>query len=212
MNPSLAVADTEEQHGLVEAIAGLLARQWGADTARKLIGGGPFRHLGHMVSYAAHQTSPDGPRGIASYPWGWLVDYKPITYLNINPARPSAGLANVHPAVHFLGLISPPILLLALPALALAAAGALRGRLGPGRELATLALAWFAGTFVPFVLLSLFWSRTSYLYYMVIVMPGFYVAAAWLLTTINRWPRMTALWVICVIAAAVIAYPLTPLP
>ena len=182
------------------------------DTARKLIGGGPFRHLGHMVSYAAHQTSPDGPRGIASYPWGWLVDYKPITYLNVNPARPAAGLDHVHPAVHFLGLISPPILLLALPALALAAAGALRGRLGPGRELATLALAWFAGTFVPFVLLSLFWSRTSYLYYMVIVMPGFYVAAAWLLTTINRWPRMTALWVICVIAAAVIAYPLTPLP
>jgi dolichyl-phosphate-mannose-protein mannosyltransferase len=182
------------------------------DTARKLIGGGPFRHLGHMVSYAAHQTSPHGPRGIASYPWGWLVDYKPITYLNVNPGRPAVGLDHVHPAVHFLGLISPPILLLALPALALAAAGALRGRLGPGRELATLALAWFAGTFVPFVLLSLFWSRTSYLYYMVIVMPGLYVAAAWLLTTVNRWPRIAALWVTCVIAAAVVAYPLTPLP
>ena len=38
-----------------------------------------------------------------------------------------------------------------------------------------LGLAWFAGTFVPFVLLSLIDSRTSYLYYMVIVMPGIYV-------------------------------------
>ena len=182
------------------------------DTARKLVGGGPLGHLGHMVSYAAHQTSPHGPRGIASYPWGWLVDYKPITYLNVNPARPTPGLYDVHPAVHFLGLISPPILLLALPALALAAASELRGRIGPERELMSLALAWFAGTFVPFVLLSVLWSRTSYLYYMVIVMPGLYVAAAWALTTINRWQRLTAVWVLLVIATAVVTYPLTPLP
>jgi len=182
------------------------------DTARKLVGGGPLGHLGHMVSYAAHQTSPHGPRGIASYPWGWLVDYKPITYLNVNPARPSPGLYDVHPAVHFLGLISPPILLLALPALVLAAAGALRARVGPDRELATLAIAWFAGTFGPFVALSLLLSRTSYLYYMVIVMPGLYLAAAWTLTRINRWPRLTAAWALCVVASAVIAYPLTPLP
>ena len=31
---------------------------------------------------------------------------------------------------------------------------------------------------MPFVLLSLFESRTSYLYYMVIVMPGIYLAVA----------------------------------
>ena len=182
------------------------------DTARKLVGGGPLGHFGHMVSYAAHQTSPHGPRGIASYPWGWLIDYKPITYLNVNPARPSPGLYDVHPAVHFLGLISPPILLLALPALVLAAAGALRARVGLDRELARLAIAWFAGTFGPFVALSLLLSRTSYLYYMVIVMPGLYLAAAWMLTRINRWPRLTAAWVLCVVASAVIAYPLTPLP
>ena len=35
-----------------------------------------------------------------------------------------------------------------------------------------VALAWFAGTWLPFAALSLFWQRTSYLYYMVIVMPG----------------------------------------
>ena len=81
----------------------------------KLVTGGPFAHLGHMLSYAAAQTSPHGPQGIASYPFGWLVDYKPITYLNINPSKPSAGLIGVHPAVHFLGLISPPILLVGVP-------------------------------------------------------------------------------------------------
>src|SRR5437588_3751794 len=101
------------------AVLDRLARPYD-DTARALIARNPFAHLAHMASYAAHQTSPSGPRGIASYPWTWLVDYKPITYLNVNPARPSPGLYHVHPAVHFLGLISPPILLLALPAIFLA--------------------------------------------------------------------------------------------
>ena len=40
--------------------------------AGKLVTGGPFGHLRHMLSYAAHQTSPHGPHGIASYPWEWL--------------------------------------------------------------------------------------------------------------------------------------------
>jgi predicted membrane-bound dolichyl-phosphate-mannose-protein mannosyltransferase len=182
------------------------------DATRKLVSGGPFGHLGHMIRYAAQQTSPHGPRGIASYPWGWLVDYKPITYLNVNPARPAVGLFDVHPAVHFLGLISPPILLLALPALALAARTAMPRRIGPDHNLAILAVAWFAGTFLPFVVLSVVWKRTSYLYYMVIVMPGLYVAAGWLLTKTRRWPRVKVLWFLSVLAAAVLAYPFTPLP
>lgn len=182
------------------------------DAARKLVTGGVLGHIGHMISYAAQQTSPGGPRGIASYPWGWLVDYKTIVYLNVNPARPAPGLYDVHPAVHFLGLISPPILLVALPALGLAGWRALRRRGGPAAELPLLAIAWFAGTFLPFVLLSLVWQRTSYIYYMVIVMPGLYAAVAWLMPRLLSWPRLTWLWVGCVAAAAVIAYPFTPLP
>jgi len=192
------------------AVLDRIAAPYDPSTGRT-VGGGPLGHLGHMISYAAQQTSPHGPRGIASYPWGWLVDYKPIVYLNVNPARPAPGLYHVHPTVHFLGLISPPILLLALPALVLAGRSIFARRTEPGGELAALAVSWFAGTYVPFVLLSLFWSRTSYLYYMVIVMPGMYAAAAWLLPRLCRWPRLTAVWIACVVAAAVIAYPLTPL-
>ena len=101
----------------------------------------------------------------------------------------------MHPAAHFLGMINPAILLVGLPGLATAAwrvigrgarlrrpRGRLQHPLGRSRSGASdvelLGLAWFAGTFVPFVLLSVIDSRTSYLYYMVIVMPGIYVAAA----------------------------------
>jgi predicted membrane-bound dolichyl-phosphate-mannose-protein mannosyltransferase len=184
----------------------------------KPVGAGPFAHLGHMLSYAASQTSPHGPRGIASYPFGWLVDYKPIVYLNVNPSKPADGLVGIHPAVHFLGLISPPILLVGVPALVVAAVVALR-RSGAGdRDVVVLAVSWFLGTFLPFLLLSVVWQRTSYIYYMLVVMPGLYIAAAWLVAQLYRRPRSigvrigTGIWIGTVVAAAAIAYPLTPLP
>ncbi len=212
------------------------------DAARsKPVGSGPLAHLGHMLSYAAHQSSPHGPRGIASYPWGWLVDFKPIVYLNIDPARPAPGLSGIHPPVHFLGVISPPILLLGLPALVWAGwslrarsgiprarsgvprarSGVPRARSGVPRargprELGrgpAIAVAWFLGTFVPFALLSLLWRRTSYLYYMVIVMPGLYVAGACALTALGPCRRrVLAAYGATVMAAAVVMYPFTPLP
>jgi predicted membrane-bound dolichyl-phosphate-mannose-protein mannosyltransferase len=182
------------------------------DAAHKVVAGGPLGEIAHIFSYAAAQRSPHGPTGIASYPWGWLVDYKPIAYLNINPAKPAPGLYGVYPAVHFLGLISPPILLLALPALALAGRQIFVHPFRANYELPALAIAWVAGTFLPFVFFSLALHRTTYLYYMVVVMPGVYVAVAWLLPRLWRWRKLTVLWIAMVAIAAVIAYPLTPLP
>lgn len=185
----------------------------------RTIAGGPFAHLSHMVSYASAQSSPHGPHGIASYPWQWLGDYKPIVYLNINPAQPAPGLRGIHPAVHFLGMISPPIMLLALPGLLLAALGLARRLPGPIRRVApgpspvaTVGLAWFLGTFLPFEALSLFWSRTSYLYYMVIVMPGIYLVVADLVARSGVSRKAIAAWGFTVVVAAVIMYPYTPLP
>jgi hypothetical protein len=166
-----------------------------------------------MLSYAAQQTSPHGAKGIASYPWEWLVDFRPIVYLNVNPARPGTQFRGVHPAVHFLGLISPPLMLLALPALVYAA---WRWRDGVG----ALALAWLVGTLGPFVVLSLFFARTSYLYYMVAVMPAIYLAVASFVAAgwhrAGRWAgrrrQLILVWVGALVCAAVVAYPLTPLP
>jgi len=165
---------------------------------------GPLAHTLHMFNYAAGQTSPNGPKGIASYPWDWLVDIKPINYLEVTVTSGSSKTATVH----FLGLISPPILLLAVPALVLAGVAAWRGRAPAGG----VAVAWFLGTWLPFAALSLFWLRTSYLYYMVIVMPGIYLGVALLFSRpgLARWalPPFMAL----VLAAAVLSYPFVPLP
>jgi dolichyl-phosphate-mannose-protein mannosyltransferase len=181
----------------------------------KLLAAGPFHHIAHMLSYAAHQTSPHGATGIASYPWEWLVDYKPIVYLNVNPSRPAPGLYDVHPAVHFLGMISPPIMLLALPALVAAGLQWVRARRSGSAVdglVSTTGLAWFLGTFIPFVALSALDSRTSYLYYMVIVVPGIYLVVSDFVWRNRRHRKLVGLWMLLVLAAVVVMYPFTPLP
>ncbi len=187
---------------------------------RQLVGGGVLGHIAHILSFASAQSSPRGPQGIESLPWQWLIDFRPILYLNIVPAHPSPGLTGIHPEVHFLGMISPPMMLLALPALGLAGSLALArhgsswadassARLG---ELPLVAVAWVLGTLGPYELFSLVWHRTSYLYYMVVVMPGIYLALATLVHRARRHRRLLIAWGVLVIIALVVMYPLTPLP
>jgi predicted membrane-bound dolichyl-phosphate-mannose-protein mannosyltransferase len=192
-------------------VMGWIAAPYSPQTG-KLVPNGPFGHVAHMLSYAANQTSPHGPQGIASYPWAWLVDSKPITYLRINPAHPTAALSQDSPAVHFIGLISPPILLLAVPALLLASRAIVRRHLRYEHEVGLVGLAWFLGTYLPFVAASLIESRTSYLYYMVIVMPGIYLVVADLIARIGPRRKLVLVWMAGVVAAAVVLYPFTPLP
>jgi len=192
------------------------------DAAGHLITGGPFDHVAHMIAYAAQQVSPNGPQGIASYPWAWLLDLKPIVYLRIDPSLPGAGSGAITPVSKFLGVVSPPMIALAIPALGFCLYRWLRARRRDGgpvaaadRQLAIVGPAWFIGAWVPFVLLSLIDQRTSYLYYMVIVMPGVYVALSYVLTLAARVQRawvtgLAAAWLASVIAALVLTYPFVP--
>jgi hypothetical protein len=184
-----------------------------------VVGGGVFGHISHIFSFSAEQTNQHGPTGIQSYPWQWLGDFRPIVYLNVNPAQPAPGLKHVHPPVHFLGMISPPILVAALTGLLIAIRELwrVRGRrrrsaVGTPDELPELALAWTAGTLAPFEVLSAAVHRTSYLYYMVIVMPGLYVAAAYAFARQRPNRRALAVFAVLVVVALVVMYPLTPLP
>jgi len=179
-----------------------IARPYDPQTGQTL--SGPFAETQRIFSYAATQTSPHGPKGIASYPWEWLIDLKPIVYLNVTVTSGT----NRTSTVHFLGFISPPILLFAIPALALGAIAAFRRH----ELVGGVAIAWFAGTWLPFAALSLFLLRTSYLYYMVIVMPGIYLAVARLFTRPRTSPWSLAAFMVLVFAAAVLTYPFLPLP
>ncbi len=202
--------------GLLE-IMDLIATPY-ADAQARLITGGAFAHIAHMISYAEALRSPHGPTGIASYPWQWLIDLKPIVYLRINPSLPGHGLYAIRPVSAFIGVMSPPIMALALPALVFAGYRSLApvsvgGSPTPAdRQLAIVGVAWFIGTWVPFALQSLLDQRTSYLYYMVVVMPGIYVAVTYLVALLRRrrmlWlTGLIIVWAACVLAAVIVLYP-----
>ena len=72
------------------------------------------------------------------------------------------------------GAINPFIIFLAVPALFAAVAAAWRG----ARPLAALGAAWCVGTFLPLAFEAQVLDRISYLYYMLIVMPGIYIVVA----------------------------------
>jgi hypothetical protein len=65
---------------------------------------------------------------------------------------------------------------------------------------------------VPFELLSAIYSRTSYLYYMLIVMPGLYVGAIHLVERFAPGRRLLLGALGAVVIATVIMYPFTPVP
>ena len=67
--------------------------------------------------------------------------------------------------------MNPFIIFLAIPALVAALFAAFREK----DEIALLGVAWFTGTFFPFVVEYNFSHRITYLYHMLIVMPGLYL-------------------------------------
>jgi cytochrome bd-type quinol oxidase subunit 2 len=114
-------------------------------------------------------------------------------------------------------MVSPPILAFAIPALVVSAVRAVRRRPASSRSsgevgVAVLALAWTIGTWLPFELQNRAYHRISWLYYMIIVMPGVYVAVGSLASLLWRqrrtWLRgAVALWGLTVLAAAVVMFP-----
>lgn len=151
----------------------------------------PFQHVRDMVSYGGGLTSPNGPEGIASYPWQWLLNQEPINYFSVNTDISSGGkVIASHPIVSFQGLMNPFVIFLALPAFGLAVSLYWRER----DRLSALAIAWILGTYLPFVGLAVFDRRTEYLYYMVIVLPGVFLAVSRLFSRRFLPPAATVGW------------------
>ncbi len=147
----------------------------------------PISHSRYMLGYANHlrlktgsgpgvATAAGGP-GLAqtSSPVLWLANRKPIVYYQRNARKVLRG--PFHTRILFQGRISPVIIFLAIPALVVAF---VTGRRGDGAS--RLAVAWFAGTFLPFVLLDVR-HHPSYLHYMLIVLPSVYLGIAKLISS-----------------------------
>lgn len=159
----------------------------------------PIEHTNFMLCYAGKLTNPTGPTGIASYPWQWLLNMVTINYYTVSTTVTSNGqVVATYPIISFQGEMNPAIVFLALPGLALA----LRTMWVERDTFSVLCVAWMLGTFLPFVAgaapLGTYGNRTSYLYYMVIVLPGIFAAVARLFS--RRWlPAAAVLGYVCIL-------------
>ena len=165
---------------------------------------GSCNHFAFMNKYAGDLRSPDGPQGIASYPWQFWGDVEPINYYTVtSTVRTGDTVTAVNTVIAFQGLIHPVILVTAWFGILLTLWWTFRRR----DDMTFFVLAWIVATWVPAEAFSLLDQRTTYLYYMVVTMPALYLAVARLLALrwIPRW--VVGMWAGTVLTGFAILYP-----
>jgi hypothetical protein len=161
-------------------------------------------HIVLMSTYASSLRNHGGPTGIASDPWQFWFDLQPAGYYSLTrPVTVDGKVTYVDTIIDFEGMINPVILATAWPALLLCLWWAVRRR----DQISLLVVAWIIATWLPVEIFNVVGSRTTYLYYMVVTMPGIYIAVARLLSLreIPRW--VVGLWVGLVLAGFGILFP-----
>jgi hypothetical protein len=165
---------------------------------------GACNHFAFMNDYAAGLRSPHGPEGIASYPWQFWANVEPIDYYTIRTTvTVDKQVTAVNEVVAYRGEIQPVILVTAWLGIIAATVSAIRRR----DQISVFIVVWLIATWLPAELSSLVAQRTTYLYYMVVVMPAVYLAVARLLADrrIPRW--LLGVWVGVLLSGFAVVYP-----
>jgi dolichyl-phosphate-mannose-protein mannosyltransferase len=105
----------------------------------------PITRIKTMLSLSGSLTFAAADHPAMSRPWDWLIYYRPMGYW-------------YYP--HYLAAISPSIWALIMPTFAYMVYRAVKGS-----QVALFGAAWFAGTYLVWIPLSLITNRVSYIYY-----------------------------------------------
>jgi hypothetical protein len=164
-------------------------------------------HVAFMNSYAAKLRDVHQSHGIAAAPSEFWLNQKAITYYEVTRTVRSHGAVKRTTSVRFRGEINRVLLFTSWVAILFSLWWAVRRN----DDLSFLVVAWAIGTWLPAELFHLIDGRTTYLYYMVVVMPALYVSVARLLS-LRRLPRLfLAAWVVAFLWDFVSLYPLRTL-
>ena len=169
----------------------------------------PVDHVLHMLQYGAKLQTAGAPSGIESYPWQWLLNQVPITYLRVDVNSMVNGqVVASHPSINFIGALNPVLLAGFVPAALFLAWLAWRR----GSRLALWAFCWGAANYLVYYPLALVSHRITYLYYMLPVVPALAVGVALLLQR-SRLPRaVTWVYLAAFVVAFVAYFPFRQLP
>ena len=141
----------------------------------------PLDHVQRIISYGVDLRRPDGPSDIESYPWQWLWNDNQIAYSTVSQdvQTEDGTVLETRPLIAFRGAMNPFVL--QLWPLGLSFAGYAWWRRRAGLELAALALAWFACTYLPFWAATLLTQRISYIFYFLPTVPAVALAGGYFL-------------------------------
>ena len=169
----------------------------------------PWAHLQHILSFGSSLQAADGPTGIASNPWQWLVNEVQINYLRVAQNVTVDGkIVSSHATIDFRGALNP-VLIGAAP-LAFLFTFWLAWR--KGSTLAIWCIAWAVANYLPYYALVLMGHRITYLYYFLPVVPALAGAAALLLLR-SGLPRMVSVGFLATFFWGFVAYfPFRQLP
>ncbi|CAN5657435.1 hypothetical protein BH20CHL7_BH20CHL7_08290 [soil metagenome] len=169
----------------------------------------PWAHFLFMASFGASLQAPDGPTGIASQPWQWLVNEVQINYLRVAVDVTSGGeVVSSRPTIDFRGAMNPFL----IGSFVLAFAFALSYAIRTGHRLATWSLVWMAANYLPFFALVLINHRITYLYYFLPVVPALAIAVAVLLRRSGLPQLVTVIAVGAVVVGFLAYFPFRQLP
>lgn len=135
----------------------------------------PWEHLRFILHYGLHLTNPQGPQGQESYPWQWLLNEVPMTYLRTDQQVLANGAVIAsRPLIAFRGAMNPVIIGAAPLGIGYAAWRAWRHR----DTLAVWCLAWMAATYLPYFPLAMLQHRVSYIFYFLPTLPAVVIAVS----------------------------------
>jgi dolichyl-phosphate-mannose-protein mannosyltransferase len=135
----------------------------------------PFAHLHHISSYGLDLSRNGGPVNSESDPWQWLSNEVQIPYLRVDTNTVSDGkVITTKPSIYFRGALNPALSGVAVMALFYAGWRWVRRR----DVLACWTVIWSAGVFLPYLGLSVFSHRISYLFYALPLVPAYAIAAS----------------------------------
>ena len=155
----------------------------------------PFSHMSYIRSYGLDLSRTGGPVNSESEPWQWLSNEVQITYLRVDTNELVNGaVVTTKPTVWFRGALNPALSAVGVIALFYAAWRWVRRR----DPLACWTVVWSAGVFLPYLALSVFSHRISYLFYALPLVPAYAIGSALLLwheglPRICRWGFAVAL-------------------
>lgn len=171
----------------------------------------PIAHTRSMVAYAeittfqyeaqSRGTFTQGSLAPVSRPWEWMLNRGSFPAFRL-PAAPPGQPGSDRLLVDFHIRLSHFVLWLAIPAFLVAAYRAWAFADG----FSNLAVAWCAATFALLVVVVLR-ERVSYLYYMVVVLPGFHLALARLFSRLGRLRPAAFAYALLVAGSVVAMFP-----